>query len=82
MDKYLNLLVDTLSKDAGALLTTAQNTWLEYQSKEQQFSSNLYYSEMQGTMWRVVNAQRIKNLYKKRALELKEYYETYTYKGM
>jgi uncharacterized protein YecT (DUF1311 family) len=82
MNKYYNLLLDSLSEETGLLLKSSQEAWLEYNKKEQQYSSSLYYSDMDGTMWYVVNAGRWNEIVRKRALELKEYYETYTYAGM
>ena len=82
MDKYYNLLLDTLSEESVTLLRASQEAWLDYNMKEKSFSSSLYYSDMDGTMWYVVNAGRMKDIIRKRALELKDYYETYTYVGM
>ena len=82
INNYYNLLLDTLSESADSLLKASQEAWIEYNLKEKSFSSSLYYSEMDGTMWRVVNAGRMKDIVRKRALELKEYYETFTYVGM
>jgi uncharacterized protein YecT (DUF1311 family) len=82
MNKYYNLLVDTLSDESGVLLSESQKTWTEFNQNEQKFSSSLYYSEMQGTMWHVVNAGRRSEIVRQRALELKQYYETYMHSGM
>jgi uncharacterized protein YecT (DUF1311 family) len=82
MNKYYNLLLDTLSGESSVLLKQSQEAWIEYNKKENLFSSSLYYSDMEGTMWRVVNAGRLKDIIRKRALDLKEYYETFTYLGM
>lgn len=81
MDKYYNLLLDTLSTEADLILETAQGKWLEYMEAEEEFSSTLHYEEMEGTMWYVVNAGRRTELFRKRALELKEYYNTFTFEG-
>lgn len=82
MNKYYNLLLDTLSEETGQLLKRSQEAWLEYSTKEQEYSSSLYYFDMDGTMWYVVNAGRWKEIVRKRALELKTYYETFTFEGM
>jgi len=79
MDKYYNLLLDTLSEESAELLISSQEAWSEYNSKEHSFSSKMYYSDMDGTMWRVVNAQRVKDIVRTRALELKDYYDSYTF---
>jgi uncharacterized protein YecT (DUF1311 family) len=77
MNKYYNLLIDTLSHQSGLLLIESQKAWIEFNQNEQEFSGSLYYADMQGTMWYVVNAGRRSELVRQRALELKEYYETY-----
>ena len=79
MNKYYDLLLDTLSEETGALLKSSQDSWAEYNLKEHTFSSSMYYSDMQGTMWRVVNAQRVKDIVRTRALELKDYFDSYTF---
>lgn len=79
MNKYYDLLLDTLSEETGALLKSSQDAWDNYNLKEHTFSSSMYYSDMQGTMWRVVNAQRVKDIVRTRALELKDYYDSYIF---
>ena len=79
MNKYYNLLLDTLSEETAELLVLSQEAWNEFNLKEHSFSSSMYYSDMDGTMWRVVNAQRVKDIVRKRALELKDYYDSYTF---
>lgn len=79
MNHYYDLLIDTLSNSADSLLISSQQDWELYLKSEKNFSSNLYYSEMQGTMWRIINAQNLKDIMKQRALVLKDYYETFTF---
>lgn len=81
MDKYYHLLLDTLSTETGVFLKEAQARWVEYSKMEQEFSGALHYYEMEGTMWHVVNAGRATELFRKRALELMEYYHTFTLEG-
>ena len=79
MNKYYNLLLDTLSEETAELLVSSQEAWNEFNLKEHSFSSSMYYSDMDGTMWRVMNAQRVKGIIRTRALELKDYYDSYTF---
>lgn len=79
MNKYYNLLLDTLSEETAELLVSSQEACNEFNLKEHSFSSSMYYSDMDGTMWRVVNAQRVKDIVRTRALELKDYYDSYTF---
>lgn len=78
MDKYYDLLVGKLSPIEKEKLAYAQKLWLEYKGSELDFEGTMYYN-MQGTMWRVVAAERARQIIKTRALELKEYYETITF---
>jgi uncharacterized protein YecT (DUF1311 family) len=82
MNKFYDLLMDTLSTEAGIILKNAQEAWQAYYLAEQTFSRTLYYSEMDGTMWHVVNAGRLKEVMKQRAQELADYYNTFTFDGM
>jgi len=77
--KYYILLMDTLPADEKTKLKTAQIAWLSYRDKENEFSSTMYYT-MQGTMWRVVAAGRSCDIIRQRALELKAYYDSFTFK--
>ena len=79
IDKYYNLLLDTLSLETSVILIEAHNNWKIFSENEHEFSRQLYYNEMEGTMWHVINASRLKNIVKQRALELKEYYDTFTF---
>ena len=81
MNIYYQLLLDTLSEESAALLRKAQAAWIEYEAKESEFSVSMHYSDMDGTMWRVLNADHLKGIVRTRALELKSYYETLTFDG-
>lgn len=78
MDKYYGLLVGKLSLIEKEKLEYAQKLWGEYKESELDFEGTMYYN-MQGTLWRVVAAERSRQIIKTRALELKEYYETITF---
>lgn len=82
MNKYYGLLLDSLSDETAYLLIESQKAWTEYNLNEQKLANSIYYVEMQGTMWWVVNAGRLSEMVRQRALELKEYFETATYYGM
>jgi len=78
MNKYYKLLMGILSPDERAKLKTAQISWLNYRDKEKEFSGTMYYN-MQGTMWRVAAAGRLCDIVRQRALELKVYYDEFTF---
>lgn len=78
MNKYYDLLKGVLSANEFKRLKAAQKKWLEYRDEEKKFYGKMY-SDKEGTMWRVVSASRYKDIAKKRALELIEYYEMYNY---
>ncbi|MDX2002589.1 MAG: lysozyme inhibitor LprI family protein [Chitinophagales bacterium] len=74
LNKYYKLLMGVLSPEAKELLRQSQRNWLAYRDAEQKFSSQ-FYTDMEGTMWRAVNAGRYREIVKKRAEELRSYYE-------
>jgi uncharacterized protein YecT (DUF1311 family) len=80
LNKYYKLLMAVLSPDEKEQLKTAQIKWLEYRDKEIKFSQTLY-NNMKGTMWRVVDASRLKEIIKQRAIEIKSYYDIKTLKN-
>lgn len=83
-DKELNtsysLLISQLSADEKEKLKVAQRNWISYRDKEIEFARTMYIN-MQGTMWRVVLADRQMELTKQRALELKAYVDNLTEPG-
>jgi len=74
LNKYYNLLMTTLSVEEKQKLKSSQKNWILYRDKEIEFASTIYYN-LQGTMWRVVSADRQTELTRQRALELKAYYD-------
>jgi uncharacterized protein YecT (DUF1311 family) len=80
-DKELNtnysLLIGKLSADEKEKLKVAQRNWIAYRDKEIEFARTMYIN-MQGTMWRVVLADRQMELTKQRALDLKAYVDNMT----
>lgn len=78
MNKYYNLLMDTLASAEKAALKTAQKSWLNYRDNEMKLSGAIYFN-MQGTMWHVVAAGRSCDIIRQRALELKAYYDMLTF---
>jgi uncharacterized protein YecT (DUF1311 family) len=64
-----------LSAPEKELLRQAQRKWLEYRDSEVKFSAEMHYN-LQGTMWRIVAADRRASIIRDRALALKVYYET------
>lgn len=75
LNKYYKLLMGVLDKDQKILLKEAQVKWLAYRDSEIKLASDLYYS-LEGTMWRIVYADRRMEIVKQRAEELRLYYET------
>jgi uncharacterized protein YecT (DUF1311 family) len=73
LNKNYDLLISKLSIDEKEKLKTAQKNWISYRNKEIEFASEMYIN-MQGTMWRIVLADRRTELTRQRALELKAYY--------
>ena len=74
LNKYYKLLMGVLNKEQKILLKDAQVKWLAYRDSELNLSSDIYYG-MEGTMWRIVYADRRMEIVKKRAEELRIYYE-------
>jgi uncharacterized protein YecT (DUF1311 family) len=74
LNKNYNLLISKLSSDEKEKLKGAQKIWISYRDKEMEFARTMYIN-MQGTMWRIVLADRQTDLTRQRALELKAYYD-------
>ncbi len=77
LSKYYNFLMGVLEADTKEKLKTSQLKWVEYRDLEYEFSNKMH-TDMQGSMWLVVAAERRYETVKTRALELKNYYTTYT----
>lgn len=78
LNKYYQLLMDVIQEDAKAMLKESQLKWIEYRDLEYAFSNKMH-TDMEGTLWKIVAAGRRYEIVKARALELKSYYETYTF---
>jgi uncharacterized protein YecT (DUF1311 family) len=78
LNKYYKLLMTVLSPEAKEKLKTAQIKWLSYRDNEFKFSETMY-TDMKGTMWRVVNVSRETEIIRQRALDLRAYYNTLTF---
>jgi uncharacterized protein YecT (DUF1311 family) len=74
LNKNYNLLMSKLSVDEKEKLKSAQKNWILYRDKEMEFARTMYVNQ-QGTVWRIVLADRQTELTRQRALELKTYYE-------
>lgn len=77
LNKYYSLLIDKLSIDEQEKLRAAQRKWLEYRDKEFEFIETMH-GNMEGTMWKIVEADSRNNVVRQRALELTSYYNTLT----
>jgi uncharacterized protein YecT (DUF1311 family) len=73
LNKYYNLLVQTLSKDEKDKLQQSQKLWLAFRDSESTFSSTMY-KNMNGTIWDMANVLSELHIIKHRALELQAYY--------
>lgn len=74
LNKYYKLLIGLLKNDQKALLKEAQVKWLAYRDSEIKLAGDIYYN-LEGTMWRVVYADRRMEIVKQRVEELKYYYD-------
>jgi uncharacterized protein YecT (DUF1311 family) len=72
LNKYYQLLMQTLSADEKGKLINSQKKWIIYRDSEIEFARTIY-NNQQGTMWRIVSADRQTEITKLRALELKQY---------
>lgn len=79
LNHYYQLVMKNLSPSAVEVLKTSQRDWLKYRDKEFEFISTFYFEEMQGTMWSIIAAGHRTEIVKKRALELKSYYDILTF---
>ncbi len=73
LNKNYNLLLTKLAADEKEKLKAAQRNWIAWRDKEMEFAKTMYLN-LQGTMWRVVLAERQMELTKQRALELQSYH--------
>ncbi|QEE48147.1 DUF1311 domain-containing protein [Flavobacterium alkalisoli] len=74
LNKYYKQLMGVLNPEQQKALKESQRQWIIYKDMEGSFLSQ-FYGKQKGSMWRVVSANRVKEIIKTRALELKEYYE-------
>ena len=70
--KYYNALMNILDSNAQRNLRKAEEQWMEYRNAEYTFSRDL--SNMEGTMYTRIRAQKNMRIVRARALELKSYY--------
>ncbi|MBN1186079.1 MAG: DUF1311 domain-containing protein [Bacteroidales bacterium] len=79
LNKYYKLLKDELDEPAQLLLREAQRKWITYRDNEIKFIDH-YYSEVKvGTMYSMFAEDRKKEIVRKRAEELQQYYEELEY---
>lgn len=79
MDRYYQLLIDTLDIEMKNKLKTTQQEWIIYKDMEIQFMATLY-DKMAGTMWLVTTVDRQRELFRQRAVALKGYYANWKFK--
>jgi uncharacterized protein YecT (DUF1311 family) len=75
LNKYYNLLMETLNIDEQEKLRAAQQQWLVFRDKEFEFIEK-FYRNMEGTMWKIVEADSRNNIVRQRVFELTSYYDT------
>ncbi|UUV22554.1 lysozyme inhibitor LprI family protein [Paenimyroides aestuarii] len=69
--KYKKLL-SILTVQQKEKLKISQREWIEYRDKEIEFSIQIY-SDMQGTMWIPISAQKKLDLIRQRTIDLENY---------
>lgn len=74
MNKYYNLLLTSIKKEQKEKLISSQNSWADYKDKEFALAGSIYYDPDAGKEKRIDNVARQSEIFKQRALELKEYY--------
>lgn len=77
LNKYYKLLLSKLDSTGQSALRESQRQWLLFRQKETTFYMKVYGSN-EGTMWRIIIADKHMGLIKQRAVELTEYYEMLT----
>ncbi|MEI7596039.1 MAG: lysozyme inhibitor LprI family protein [Bacteroidota bacterium] len=75
LNKYYKQLMNILSEEEKEKLKLAQQKWLLYRDTEISLAGTVF-NNLQGTIWRIVAAERQMDIVKQRALGLKSYYET------
>ena len=75
LNKFYKLLMNALNEEEREKLRHSQRQWLKYRDAEFEFLGLMYYN-MQGTMYKVMNAGKRTDIVKQRALELQSYYLT------
>lgn len=68
---YTNLM-KILAPKERTMLKTAQKQWLAWRDRELEFSATMYYG-LEGSMWKVMAADRAYQIVRRRALELASY---------
>ena len=76
MNMYYNLLTENLSNESVKLLYHSQEVWLNYKEAQISYLISYYHSDMYGGN-HLERAEEIKNLVRKRALELRDQYEDF-----
>ena len=74
MNRYYNLLLERLDKEQRGKLRHSQQVWLNYRDAEFENVSSIY-SHEKGTMYINVIASDQREIVKRRALDLRNYYE-------
>jgi uncharacterized protein YecT (DUF1311 family) len=74
LNKYYTILMKILNDNGKTALKTAQLQWIKYREAEFKLGNEIIGTKP-GTMWLQVTASSAMNFVKRRALELKEYYE-------
>lgn len=76
IEKYYELLLDTLPDELKPYLIESQNQWIEYKENETIFVES-FYDAKAGTMWQISKMDAKMLLYQKRAMNLGLYYSDY-----
>lgn len=79
MNKYYKLLISILPEKSKIKLRESQINWLKFRDTEFNFINEYYYNYKEGSMLLVIGDNKKMEIVKKRALEIKEYYDAYNY---
>ncbi len=79
LNKMYKLLMESFDAELKEKLRLTQREWIVYKDNELKFMESMYV-KMEGTMWQITMADRKKEIISQRAIELKDYYDTWSYK--
>lgn len=79
MNKYYKLIINKLPDKTKKKLIESQRNWIKFRDTEFEFISEYYFNYKEGTIFYVIADNNKMEIVKKRANELKNYYESLNY---